>query len=100
MHIAQEYTAILREKLGDRLEQVILFGSQARGDAWEGSDYDVVVVVKERSADVEEIEMDAGVEMMNRYEALFGALIYDEEGWRRAQEFPLGWNIKKEGIVL
>jgi uncharacterized protein len=32
---------------GDRLERVVLFGSRARGDAREDSDYDVAVFVKD-----------------------------------------------------
>jgi predicted nucleotidyltransferase len=36
----------LKELYGDSLEQVVLFGSQARGDAAAGSDIDVLVVLK------------------------------------------------------
>ena len=36
------------EKLGIRVERIILFGSRARGDYREDSDYDILVVVKER----------------------------------------------------
>ena len=97
---AQEYAAILRDKLGDRLKQVILFGSQARGEAIEGSDYDVVVVVDRRSPEVRELVLDADVEMMNRHETLFAALLYDERQWQEAQDFPLAWNIEREGIRL
>lgn len=32
--------------LGDRIEQVILYGSQARGDARDDSDIDVLIVLK------------------------------------------------------
>jgi len=97
---AQEYAAILRDKLGDRLKQVILFGSQARGEAIEGSDYDVVVVVDRRTPEVRELVLDADVEMMNRHETLFAALLYDERQWQEAQDFPLAWNIEREGIRL
>ncbi|MCU0548476.1 MAG: nucleotidyltransferase domain-containing protein [Leptolyngbya sp. Prado105] len=37
----------LEETYGDRLSQVILYGSQARGDAHEESDIDVLVVLKD-----------------------------------------------------
>lgn len=36
----------LRARYGDRLKNVILFGSRARGDAREDSDWDVAVVVE------------------------------------------------------
>jgi predicted nucleotidyltransferase len=35
----------LRERFGARLELVRLFGSHARGDAWEESDVDVLVLI-------------------------------------------------------
>lgn len=98
--IAKEYTTVLRQKLGERLKKVILYGSQARGDAWEGSDYDVLVLVDERTPVIREAVIDAGVEMMDRYETLFAALIYDEQEWQRAHGFPLTWNIEQEGIAV
>lgn len=36
----------LRERYGDRLRQVILFGSRARGDARQDSDWDIAVVLE------------------------------------------------------
>ena len=36
----------LRQRLPHGLKQVLLFGSQARGDATEASDYDFAVIVK------------------------------------------------------
>ena len=36
------------ERLGIGVEKIILFGSRARGDYREDSDYDILVVVKER----------------------------------------------------
>jgi predicted nucleotidyltransferase len=98
--IAREYTAVLRQKLGGQLKKVILYGSQARGDAGEGSDYDVLVLVDKKTFMIREAVIDAGVEMMNRYDTLFAALIYDDQEWQQAQEFPLTWNIKQEGIAV
>jgi Predicted nucleotidyltransferases len=36
----------LKNHYGDRLKQLIMFGSQARGDAHPDSDIDVLVVLK------------------------------------------------------
>lgn len=38
----------LAEKLGDNLKDVILFGSQAYGSANEDSDYDFLIILKEK----------------------------------------------------
>lgn len=37
----------LKDTLGERVEKVILYGSQARGDARDDSDIDVLVVLKD-----------------------------------------------------
>lgn len=37
----------LREGLGDNLLSVVLFGSRARGEAHEGSDWDILVVARD-----------------------------------------------------
>jgi predicted nucleotidyltransferase len=100
INIAQEYADILRSKIGNQLREAILFGSQVRGTGNEESDYDVVVVVDERTPEIRESVLDADVEMMNRYESLFAMLIYSEREWQEAQRFPLGWNIRQEGITL
>lgn len=100
INLVEEYSKIVRSKLGSHLKQIILYGSQARGDAWEGSDVDMLIIVDKRTPDIREKTLDVAVEMMNKYEKLFSSLIYDEEEWQKAQEFPLAWNIKQEGIPV
>jgi predicted nucleotidyltransferase len=41
--ILKRFRTALDEVYGDRIERVVLFGSRARGDAREDSDYDVAV---------------------------------------------------------
>jgi len=45
--ILKRFRAALAELYGGRLERVVLFGSRARGDAREDSDYDVAVFIKD-----------------------------------------------------
>src|SRR3954464_1001848 len=44
--ILKHFRAALDEIYGYRLERVVLFGSKARGDAGEDSDYDIAVFLK------------------------------------------------------
>ena len=99
-YLAEEYSKNLREKLGGRVKQIILFGSHARSDSWEGSDYDMLVVVDKRTPKIREKTLDVSEEMMNKHERLFTTLLYDESEWHNAQDFPLAWNIRQEGIHL
>ncbi|MEI6563190.1 MAG: nucleotidyltransferase domain-containing protein [bacterium] len=97
---ATEYAEEIRNRLGRHVRQVVLFGSQARGDAGDGSDYDFLVVVDQRTREAREAVLDAGVAMMNRYDRLFASLLYSDEEWRSIQRYPLGWNILKEGVAV
>lgn len=45
--ILKQFRAALDEIYGARLERVVLFGSRARGDAREDSDYDIAVFIRD-----------------------------------------------------
>ena len=100
LDLAREYARRLKERLGDRLVSVTLYGSRARGDAREGSDFDLIVQVRERTEEVREVVLELDVEMMNEFDELFVGMIYNEEEWSRESRMPLGWNISREGISL
>ncbi|WP_456475590.1 nucleotidyltransferase domain-containing protein [Candidatus Pyrohabitans sp.] len=47
--MTKDIQSIIRKVLADiELEKVILFGSRARGDFIEESDYDILIIVKDR----------------------------------------------------
>jgi len=98
--VALEYAREVRNRLGRHARQIILFGSQARGEATEGSDYDFVVVVDKRSRALRELVSDAGGDLLDRRDALCAALVYDEEQWKMVCESPIGWNVEREGVTL
>ena len=45
--VLKRFRATVTEIYGDRVERVVLFGSRARGDAREDSDYDVAVFLRD-----------------------------------------------------
>src|SRR3972149_1229472 len=102
--ISQEFANNVRKKLGNRIKQIILFGSRARGDFTEGSDYDFLIVLYEREKKFQEIVLDETGEIMDKYDALIGYIVCDEHEWekkkKKKKKFPKGVNIKKEDIEL
>jgi len=98
--VAVEYAQEVRNRLGPHVRQIILFGSQARGDATSRSDYDFVVVLDERTRELRNLVSDAGADMLDRTDELCAALVYDGRQWTNVLESPLGWNIEREGIAL
>jgi len=53
----------LTELYGARIDRLLLFGSQARGDAVDGSDVDVLVVLHGDVQPGEEIRAPAGLQL-------------------------------------
>lgn len=98
--IAREFGQAVRKELGDEVKELVLFGSRARGDAREGSDYDVLLVVPERSRELGERLLDIEVAFMNRYGALFATVLRSVDEWRASAGFPLAINIAREGVPL
>jgi predicted nucleotidyltransferase len=94
------YSRRLRERLGDNIKQIILFGSRARGDYHQWSDYDFVIIVAHKSKNVRETITEVAVEFLNRYEELSANIVFDENEWQRQQSFPLGINVEREGVYL
>lgn len=96
----KEFVKIIKKKLKNHLKKIVLFGSYARGDFREDSDYDILVIVDKKEKLIQDIILDACVEIMNKYYELIGCIICDEKEWEIKKKFPIGLNILKEGIEL
>lgn len=79
-------------------EQIILFGSRARGEADEYSDYDVIVIKRTSRSFLERLQD------MVPYLVAFAhpaeILVYTPEEFAQMGETGLGWIVRKEGVVL
>lgn len=99
--LLEELRRTLAAIYGKRLAGVVLFGSQARGDAESGSDLDVLVVLKGRVSPVKEIErtLDAVTEVSLHYGITVACVFISERQfrWRRC---PLMLNVRREGVTF
>lgn len=86
---------------GDRLVRILLFGSQARGDAVDGSDVDVLVVLRGPVNPGEEIARTGGVvaELSLAHDLVIACVFIDDEHYRTRQG-PLLRNVRREGVPL
>ena len=97
-----EFSARVRTCFGARLLRLVLFGSQARGEATGDSDVDVLVVIDNlSSADAREIDAVVG-DILTRTDVLLSPLVlsaarFDE---LRARERRIVAEIDNEGIPV
>lgn len=91
----------LTELYGERFKRLYLYGSYARGDHQEGSDLDVLVILKdfERAP----IELERTDELMGElsleYLITISPLFMREDDWLNADK-PLLRNVRAEGVPV
>ncbi|NJL91458.1 MAG: nucleotidyltransferase domain-containing protein [Coleofasciculaceae cyanobacterium SM2_1_6] len=99
----------LTQLYGDRLVQLTLFGSQARGDQEPESDIDVLVVLRSQSVCGPESLINPGEEIKRtgkivadlslHYDVVISCLFMDETHYQTRNNALLR-NIRQEGVLL
>lgn len=86
---------------GPRFRQMILHGSYARGDAQDGSDVDILLVLEDADDPLGERERLSEMlwQFALEYDAVLSVLPVDEELFA-SREKPLFLNVKREGVVV
>jgi predicted nucleotidyltransferase len=86
---------------GDRLARMILFGSQARGDARPGSDVDVMVILRGAvDANQEGKRTDDFIaSVCLKHDALVTPVYISEKRYRE-EDSPLMLNVRREGVAI
>lgn len=97
----QDALVALRAVYGERLQQMILFGSQARGDAHAESDVDVLVVLGGEVSYLNEVRrmLDVKMHLLNVYDVLFSFKPVSAATYREGQQAFLR-TVRKEGAKV
>ncbi|TAK08153.1 nucleotidyltransferase domain-containing protein [bacterium] len=98
--VIEHFKGQVEKALEDRLDRIVLFGSRARGDADDESDFDFLValrkVEKEDKDKIQKIASDLSL----AYDVVITALVIPSEDFREDRYFYLYENIQKEGQVV
>ena len=98
--IFNEIQTLKRQLLPD--EKLILFGSQARGDAHEESDWDLLVLLNKEKENFNEDYSKYGypfAELGFKYGTFISAVIYTIKEWNAHPSF-FRYNVEREGIEI
>jgi len=98
--ILKRFRAALDEIYGERLGRVVLFGSRARSDAHEDSDYDVAVFLKDLTDRWPELDRlaDLGTDFLEETGEFIHAMPYRAGSYE--DRTPLMHEIRADGIDL
>jgi predicted nucleotidyltransferase len=85
-----------------RLDQVILFGSKARGDSHQESDIDILVVVDNSDWRFRHTISDIASDVSLNYDVLIGPKVISRDRWHwmKQKRFSFYKNVSNEAIVL
>lgn len=99
--ILTELRSRFQEIYGPRLAEMVLYGSQARGDEEAGSDIDVLVVLKDEVSASEEIARTGGIvaDLSLRHDVVISCVFVDQLRFARGTG-PLLRNIRREGLPV
>jgi predicted nucleotidyltransferase len=82
-------------------ERLILFGSQARGDARPDSDWDLLVVLNKSKKEKSDEDKSFEFVMMGwKYGAYISMKIFTEKEWEKGRMFPFYKNVIRDGIEI
>jgi len=98
--VLSKFRSALDALYGSRIERVVLFGSRARGDARQDSDYDVAVFLEnldDRWAEADKISLVA-TDLLAETGAVIHAMPYRAGSYR--ERTPLMHELRQDGVDL
>jgi predicted nucleotidyltransferase len=98
--IAEEFAKEVTERFGDEIENVILFGSVARGEDDAESDVDVLIIwYGDKVKGWDELE-EVAFDYFIRYNTLISIKLISPAEYKYMEDFLFMKDVQKEGVVI
>jgi len=93
----ESFVRILKERYGDRIHKIILFGSTARGEAEEESDIDVLIIAD--GVTQKEVSKIA-FRILLKYGEVISSIVEDKLQFEKYKDYSFHRNILREGVEI
>jgi predicted nucleotidyltransferase len=97
--IFEEIQALKRQLLPN--DRLILFGSQARGDARPDSDWDLLLLLNKPQKEESDEDKRYEFTLMGwKYGTYLSMKIFTKDQWEKGRIFPFYKNVQRDGIEI
>src|SRR5262249_35706053 len=98
----KNYQHILAQRFPELVEQIVIFGSKARGTATADSDLDILLVIREGDWKLKDQITEPGYELSIGTNVVPSIMIYTQKEWEQYQhdDAPFWQTVTRDGVVV
>ena len=102
--IVAEYISLVRKRFTDKVSEIVLFGSKARGDSNEESDIDLLIVIDTENRKIKRDILGLCWDVMfdNDFKAFISPIVFSKKQYNRYLNWNSSFlhNVFREGVKL
>lgn len=97
-----EFASLVIHNLKEKLKELILFGSKARGDFKKDSDIDIFVLIDKENLKIWQIIQSLSAKVSLKFDVVISALVMDKKRYQTHLKLKtlLYKNIVRDGVLL